>query len=203
MIEKPLPRCFFKNDAARVANELLGKILVRKYKNSVLAGKIVETEAYYGADDPASRAHKSKKTNLSKWWRCALPGTVFVYMVHGNWLLNIVTGKINGEPSGVLIRAVEPLKGMEIMMKNRNVKEIEKLTSGPGKLTSAFGIAQYHTGLNVSEQNSDIIVIKGKNENIKICSSHRIGVSEDLPQNLRFYLANNKFVSKKNDTVKH
>ncbi|MEW6069525.1 MAG: DNA-3-methyladenine glycosylase [Candidatus Thermoplasmatota archaeon] len=190
----PLPEEFFNRDAKLVGKEILGKLLVRRLGNAKLVGKIVETEAYYGAKDPASRARKSK--NLDKWWRAAKPSTVFVYMVHGNWLLNIVTSKVNNEPSGILIRALEPLKGVEVMMKRRRAKEIEGLVSGPGKLTQAFGITSSYTGLSVCKRSSKLIVTEGLNKNIKILRSYRIGVKEDLPEKLRFYIADNKFVSR-------
>lgn len=191
MIEKS----FYDRDARIVASEILGKTIVRK--NMKLYGKIVETEAYYGIHDPASRAQAKRKTGLSLWWRNAEPGDIFVYMVHGNWLMNIVTGKINHEPTGILIRAVEPLKGIKTMMKKRKTADIKKLTSGPGKLTEAFEITKKCTGMNVSDKKSDIIITKGKNEKFEIKASGRIGVRKDLQEKMRFYIKDNDFVSKK------
>lgn len=191
MIEKS----FYDRDARIVASEILGKTIVRK--NMKLYGKIVETEAYYGIHDPASRAQAERKTNLSRWWSHAEPGDIFVYMVHGNWLMNIVTGKIKDEQTGILIRAVEPLKGIKTMTKKRKTADIKKLTSGPGKLTEAFEIAKKCTGMNVSDKKSDIIITKGKNEKYDIESSHRIGVRKDLNKKMRFYIKDNDFVFKK------
>ncbi|MEW5761403.1 MAG: DNA-3-methyladenine glycosylase, partial [Candidatus Thermoplasmatota archaeon] len=160
-----------------------------------LSGKIVETEAYYGISDPASRAAGGKITKLNKWMWCE-SGTVFVYMVHGNWLFNIITGKEN-LPQGILIRALEPINGLDFMFKNRKTNKIENLTSGPGKLTQAFGITSMHNGMNVTNKSSEIIVVEGGNEDFEIVSSHRIGVKKDLNRMLRFYIKNNRFVSRK------
>jgi len=118
-----LPKKFYNRDPMEVAIGLLGKIIIKR-NNHILKGRIVETEAYYGLSDPASRARKGAKIMWGS------PGITFIYMVHGNWLFNIITMPI-GEPSGVLIRAVEPLEGIEIMKKNRGIEDIKNLTSGP------------------------------------------------------------------------
>lgn len=190
-----IKKSFYDRDARTVAKEILGKTLIRKSMN--LYAKIVETEAYYGINDPASRAQAERKTVLSLWWRNAEPCDIFVYGVHGNWLMNIVTGKIKDEQTGILIRAVEPLKGIKTMMRKRKTSDIKNLTSGPGKLTKAFGITKKCTGMNVSDKKSDIIIVEGKNEKIRIESSYRIGVRKDLPEKMRFYIKGNDFVSKK------
>lgn len=189
-----IKKSFYDRDARVVAKEILGNLLVRKSMG--LYTKIVETEAYYGIHDPASRAQAKRKTGLSLWWRNAEPGDIFVYGVHGNWLMNIVTGKIKDEQTGILIRAVEPLKGIRTMMKKRKTHVIKNLTSGPGKFTEAFGITKKHTGMNVSDKKSDIIITKGKKEKCDIGSSHRIGVRKDLNKKMRFYIKGNDFVSK-------
>lgn len=183
---------FFKSDPALVAKYLLGKILVRRLDFEILSGKIVETEAYYGREDPASRAYKGrKKFNELMFMRV---GKVFIYMVHGNWLLNIVA-HIEGRVGAVLIRAVEPLQGLETMRNNRKVKDIRDLTCGPGKLTKAFAITKELNGIDVYVRDSRLMVVEGKEESFDIFSSHRIGVKVDLPQELRFFVKGNKFVS--------
>jgi len=103
-----LPRSFYERDPAVVARELLGKVLIRRLASQVLSGKIVETEAYYGENDPASKAYKGRKTFNEPMFREV--GRTFIYMVHGNWLLNIVAHP-KGEVGAVLIRALEPLQG--------------------------------------------------------------------------------------------
>ncbi|MEM2874072.1 MAG: DNA-3-methyladenine glycosylase [Candidatus Nanoarchaeia archaeon] len=193
-----LPRQFYARDAALVAKELLGKILCRKIGDKILAGRIVETEAYYGADDPASRAYGGKKTRLNEgMW--AGPGKVFVYMVHNNWMFNIVTGRKN-EPAAVLIRALEPLEGKALMFKNRQkrnpkVRHEKELCSGPGKLSQCFAVNRSLQSVDVTKPGK-IFVTEGSRQNFHIAKSHRIGVRHDLKRKLRFYIKGNKFVSK-------
>jgi len=187
-----LPKSFYERDPAVVARELLGNILVVS-DNELLKGRIVETEAYYGLSDPASRASKGK-TKLSRWmWEDA--GSTFVYMVHSYWLFNIITER-KGKPSGVLIRAVEPLEGLEYMMKRRRTDNVKNLTSGPGKLTISFNISGKDNGLRVYDSNSRIFIEKCNDKNFRIGTSGRIGVKEDLQEHLRFFVEGNKFVSR-------
>jgi len=188
-----LQRNFYKRDPALVAKDLLGKVLVRKLNSKILSGKIVETEAYYGENDPASKAYKGRKTFNELMFMDV--GKAFIYMVHGNWLLNIVA-HVKDDVGAVLIRAIEPLEGIETMQKNRNVEDMRDLTSGPGRLTKALAITKDLNGIDITKKNSHILVVKGKSESLKVCSSHRIGVKADLPQKLRFFVKENKFVSK-------
>ena len=186
---------FYERDPAIVAKELLGKLLVRKIGKLRLSGMIVETEAYYGQEDPASRAYKGKNKISELMFED--PGKALIYMVHANWLLNI-TCLPKGIPGAVLIRAVEPIEGIEIMLKNRRVKKIEDLTNGPGKLTKALMIDKSLHGVSVYKETSALKVYYFRNIDEKdIGRSFRIGVSKDLNIPLRFYIKSNKFVSKK------
>ena len=185
-------KSFYLQDAAKVARQLLGKILIHKLDGKILAGKIVETEAYYGKNDPASRAFTTPKMAEQMWNE---GGKTFVYMVHNNWLLNIVTGK-KGLPSAVLIRAVEPLNNFDLLKSHRKGKDGFLLTNGPGKLTQAMKITKKHHDIAVYDKNSLLIIADSKDK-FKIISSHRIGVSKDLKRKLRFYIKNNGWVSKK------
>ncbi len=185
-----LPKKFYARDAEIVAKDLLGKLLVREIGNKKLVGKIVETEAYYGLNDPASRAYTGKKNMNSVMWCDA--GTIFVYMVHNNWLLNVVTGK-KEDPQAVLIRAVEPIEGIEIMKKNRE-KEKE-LTNGPGKLTKAFAIDRSFNKKKIYKKETKLYILDNKEE-FEIGTSNRIGVSKDLEKHLRFFIRGNKYVSR-------
>lgn len=178
-----LKKNFYERDPAIVAKELLGKLLIRKFGKKKFIGRIVETEAYYGEDDPASRAYNGKKKfNLAMWKD---PGKTFIYMVHGNWLLNIVA-HLPSEVGAVLIRAVEPVKG--ISSKNR--------TDGPGRLTKAMRIDKKLNEISVISKKSRILIVNDNYRNFKIGESKRIGVSRDLPFNLRFFILNNPYVSK-------
>ena len=190
---KVLPKDFYERDPALVAKELLGKILVRRLGSEVLSGKIVETEAYYGKNDPASRAYTGRKIFNELMFLDV--GKAFIYMVHANWLLNIVA-HLKNDVGAVLIRAIEPLEGIEIMRKNRKVEDIRNLTSGPGKLTKALAITKEQNGIDVTEISSELIIAEGKMESFEIGTSHRIGVKNDLPRELRFFVKGNKFVSK-------
>ena len=190
---KVLPKDFYERDPALVAKELLGKILVRRLGFEVLSGKIVETEAYYGKNDPASRAYTGRKIFNELMFLDV--GKAFIYMVHANWLLNIVA-HLKNDVGAVLIRAIEPLEGIEIMRKNRKVEDIRNLTSGPGKLTKALAITKEQNGIDVTEISSELTIAEGKMESFEIETSHRIGVKNDLPRELRFFVKGNKFVSK-------
>ena len=190
---KILSRDFYERSPVEVAKDLLGKTLMLKKNSGILSAKIVETEAYFGQKDPASRAHTGRKPYNQLMFLDS--GKTFIYMVHGNWLLNIVAHQ-KGSVGGVLIRAIEPLQGTETMLKNRHVNEIRDLTSGPGKLTKALDITKDLNGIDVTDRDSELIVIEEQGEDFERSSSHRIGVTADLPKNLRFFIKGNKFVSK-------
>ena len=191
---KILPRKFYERKSDLVAKELLGKILVRKIDSKVLKGKIVETEAYFGEKDPASRAYSGRPKFCVKLMR-EKPGISLIYMVHNNWLLNFVAHKKN-ETGAVLIRAIEPLEGIETMKTNRRMDNLRNLTNGPGKLTKALNITKELNGIDVTKEKSDLTVVEGKKEKFEISSSHRIGVTRDLNQELRFFIKGNEFVSR-------
>ncbi|MEM2924580.1 MAG: DNA-3-methyladenine glycosylase [Methanocellales archaeon] len=191
---KVLPREFYSKDPAVVAKNLLGKVLIRRIKSELLIGRIVETEAYYGEKDPASRAYKGVKNFNKPMW--GEVGRAFIYMVHANWLLNAIAHPEN-EAGAVLIRALEPLDGLEEMKKHRKISNITELTSGPGKLTKAMNITNKLNGVDLTNIESEIFICQFEEEMIfKIRSSHRIGVSRDLPIKLRFYIESNPYVSK-------
>jgi len=158
-----------------------------------LSGKIVETEAYYGVNDPASKAYKGLKTFNEPMFREV--GRTFIYMVHGNWLLNMVAHP-KGDVGAVLIRALEPLQGIEVMKMHRKTESIKALTSGPGRLTKALAITKELNGIDVTDIKNTLTIVEGENEAFDVCTSHRIGVKTDLPQKLRFYIKGSIFVSK-------
>ncbi|MFC1506202.1 DNA-3-methyladenine glycosylase [Thermoproteota archaeon] len=187
-----LNRNFFQKDPKNVALNLLGTKLVRKFDLQVFEGMIVETEAYYGEKDPASRAYDGLKFYNKAMW--SLPGNLFIYNVHKYWMFNIVAHYPNGI-GAVLIRAVEPLNGIEYMKRNRQTEDIYQLTNGPGKMTVAFKIDKSLNEMDITSEKSHIHIVKYKTD-FKISSSKRIGVKKDLKQNMRFFIDSNKFVSK-------
>lgn len=188
----PLERDFYRRDPAEVAKDLIGKVLVRRLGLEILSGKIVETEAYYGEGDPASRAYRGRKKYNSPMFE--EPGRLFVYMVHTWWLLNIVA---HGEcgVGAVLIRGLEPVEGVQVMLMNRGIEDIQNLTNGPGKLARALAVTNELNHLDITEESSDLVVTAGEYEVLDIGSSRRMGVTRDLPEELRFYIEGNRFVS--------
>jgi len=187
-----LSRRFYSRNTKVIAKELLGKVLVHKTKEGICKGKIVETEAYLGFNDPGSIGYRKVK-NIPKSL-LKEPGHTFVYFTYGNhWMLNVVAKKM-GLLGAVLIRALEPLEGIEIMERNRKTNDIRNLSNGPGKLTRALGIDKKHDGLDLTK---DMLFIENSNDKFEIVKTTRIGLSkgQDLP--LRFYIKNNEFVSKK------
>ncbi len=188
-----LRRDFYERDTAEVARDLLGKIFTHRLDGKVLQGRIVETEAYFGVDDPASRAKESKtKINEMMWEE---GGLALVYMVHSHWLFNITTeGK--DIPGAVLIRGVEPLQGLDEMRERRGRDKDDEIASGPGKFTQAFGISKEHHGFDLT-LSDELFVSSDEEEDVfEVGTSHRIGVSEDLERELRFFFQDSEHVSR-------
>jgi DNA-3-methyladenine glycosylase len=185
-----LDREFYSKDTKEVAREILGKVLVFRTGEGTLKGRIVEVEAYLGLNDPGAIGFRRVK-NIPE--ALLMPaGYAFVYFTYGNhWMLNInaKTGKLGA----VLIRALEPLEGIEIMKKNRGISDIRNLTNGPGKLTKAFGIDKRHNGLDLTK--SELFVEDSSFEG-EVAESTRMGLSKGKNRKLRFYIKNNMFVSK-------
>ena len=189
---KALPRKFYERDTRIVARELLGKRLVRRLEDKLLESIIVETEAYYGSHDPASRAFKGKKRyNLVMWGK---PGRAFIYNVHNNWLFNIVAHEPDSI-GAILVRAVEPKKGIDTMKENRQVDDPRDLTSGPGKLARALKIDRTLNGAPLTTDESDVFITDNAMD-FEMGVSHRIGVTRDLEDMLRFYMKGNRFLSR-------
>lgn len=188
-----LQRKFYHRSTLKVAKELLGKYLVVHRNGEKLSGKIVETEAYIGFDDPASHAYKGMTRRNKVMF--GNPGYAYVYLTYGiHHCLNFVTER-NGYPAAVLIRALEPEQGIETMKQRRKKEEIENLTSGPGKLCLALGIDRSLCGADLC---SEIIYVEDRGEPAgKIVSTNRIGVDNGKDKNWRFYIEDNRFISRK------
>ena len=178
---------FFNLPTIELAKALLGKYLV--YGD--LCGKIVETEAYLYRDDPGCHAARGMTTRNAPMFGPA--GRTYVYFIYGMYYcLNIVSGK-TGEGEAVLIRALEPLQGIEVMEERRKTNKIENLCNGPGKLTQAFGITKEHNNLCLL---SGELQIHSSREKPEVRTSKRIGLSAGKDLELRFFIAGNRFVSK-------
>jgi len=192
---KKLSRDFFNRNSVKAARELPGKYLIKKDKKGILAAKIVEVEAYRGINDPASHACRKKTPRNSIMF--GKPGFGYVYFCYGNYFMfNIVTEE-EGKAGAVLIRAIEPVKGIEAMRKYRGIKKSEgfefKLGSGPGRLAMAMNITKRENGADLC--GSGFYVAEGKKEKIRIKSSPRIGIKQGLDKKWRFYIKGNKHVS--------
>ena len=188
-----LPRSFYSRPTLTVAKSLLGCELVSTEGNTVVSGRIVEAEAYLGNNDPASHAACGKTPRTAHQWEN--PGHLYVYLIYGMYhCINIVC-----EPKGVagcvLIRALEPLRGLKQMRARRNCPKREMdLCNGPGKLTQAMGITMKHNRMDVTK--GPIHICKGSDiPEIQIATSGRIGVSEGDHLSYRFYVTKHRFVS--------
>jgi DNA-3-methyladenine glycosylase len=197
---KPLPRSFYLRPTLQVARDLLGKHIVRNSDTELLIGKIVEVEAYCKGD-PASHAfHGRTKRNDVMFWE---GGHLYVYFTYGmHFCANVVTGN-EGIGEAVLIRAIEPLVGIEVMKKNRRKGRLHlldgaylvNLTNGPAKFCQAFGIARKENGANLTE--SEIIIIDEKTiPSSSIARSARIGIRTGLDKKWRFFVKGNPWVSR-------
>jgi DNA-3-methyladenine glycosylase len=187
---------FYADHTLKVAKNLLGKVLyarrVYRGREEIVAGRIVETEAYR-ADDPASHSCRGETPRSKIMF--GDPGVAYVYFIYGMYeMLNFVT-EPRGEAGAVLIRAVEPLIGEELMQKRRKTARTrQSLTSGPGKLCRAFGIEMHHNGKSL--QGPELWVEDDGSQAGKISVSPRIGITQGKDKLWRFYLAENSFVSK-------
>ena len=197
---KKLGKNFYKADVLSVAKSLLGKILVKKNSSRFIAGKIVEVEAYDGDTDQAAHSYGGITTRNEIMFDEG--GYLYVYLSYGvHFCCNVVTG-VKNKGTAVLIRAVEPVEGIEAMCKNRfgkkvvSEKEMLNLTSGPGKVCKAFGIEKKHSG---SDLTGDKIFILNSplGENEKIASSKRIGITKSAHLPWRFFIKSNPYLSRK------
>ena len=201
---KPLGRSFYERNTQVVAFELIGKILTLIQDGVVLSGKIVETEAYFGAEDPASHAYRGVTPRNRVMFGPA--GFSYVYFTYGSHhCLNIVTERAD-VAGAVLIRAVEPLSGVLAMRKRRSRAGDEELTNGPGKLTQAFGITREHSGTDLTEGPFCVVDEVGAGlkpvPTLHIQVTSRIGISRAKKLPLRFYLEDNLFVSTQVKTIR-
>ena len=195
---KKLPRSFYLRPTVRVAKDLLGKYIVRTHRGAKLIGKIVEAEAYC-TGDPAAHSFRGKTKRNAVMFGGA--GHLYVYFTYGmHWCANVVTQR-EGIGEAVLIRAVEPIAGLETMMNNRPLKKRTNppaplLTNGPAKFCQAFGITGKENGTDLL--GNDVYILTGeKIPRSKIGTSSRIGVTNGSEQQWRFFVKGNPWVSRK------
>lgn len=196
---KPLPRAFYARDTQVVARELLGCTLVSTIDGARVSGRIVETEAYIGPHDPASHAAERIGRTRRNSTMFAAPGIAYVYRIYGvHWCLNAVTMRVE-YPAAVLIRAVEPLAGIDLMRRRRwpvGVPGADRLlASGPGKLAAAFGITGALDGHDLRKP--PLLIEAGEPvSDAEIVVGPRVGITAAADWPLRFCLANSPWVSK-------
>ena len=196
---KKLPIQFYKRtDVLLIAKELIGKIVVTKFNGHTTNGRIVETEAYIGLTDRASHSFGGRRTERNEQMYSAA-GTAYVYICYGmHHLFNVVSNAAN-VPDAVLIRAVEPISGIDIMLKRTGKPKLDNtLTKGPGNVAKALGISKVHSGINLLKDEIYIADDRYKITETAIGISRRIGVESSgdaalLPY--RFYVKGNRFVS--------
>lgn len=189
-----------RENVVLIAKELLGKILVTNFDNEITAARIVETEAYNGIVDKASHAYNGRRTNRTEIMYMQ-GGKAYVYLCYGiHHLFNVVTNE-QDTPHAILIRAAEPVFGVDAMLHRTRKTNLDyTITKGPGNVSKALGISTKHTGVDLLGNEMYIIDDGFKLKKNEIIASSRIGVdyaAEDALLPYRFYIKDNLFVSGK------
>jgi DNA-3-methyladenine glycosylase len=188
-----LPRSFYARRSTEVAPDLLGRILVRRTQDGVkLAARIVETEAYE-PDDPASHAFRGKTARNAVMF--GEPGHLYVYFTYGmHFCMNVVTGR-SGEGMAVLLRAAEPVGGLEEMRRRRGRSHVRELCSGPAKLCQAFGVDRSFDGTDLVQGN-DLWIAEGTSvPSSLVVAGGRVGIRVGLEHAWRFTVDGDPYVS--------
>jgi len=180
---------FFQRDPIRCARELVGTELIW----GKCTGKIVETEAYLAENDEA--CHTFSRPTTRAFVERNKPGAAYIYFSYGaHWMLNVLVK--NSADGFVLIRAVQPLRGIELMKKRRKIDDERRLCSGPGKLTQAFDITDRHHEMNLCVDPRHCFAY-GDNDDVDVVADERIGITRSAHHLWRFTLRGSKFVSRR------
>lgn len=199
---KKLPESFYnRSDVLQISKEMLGKIVVTNIDNLITSGRIVETEGYVGVTDKASHAFGGRRTARNEHMYAG-PATAYIYVCYGmHQMLNVVTNDKN-IPDAVLIRAIEPVSGLEIMSKRTGKRPTDKtITRGPGNVGKALGINKQLSGIYLLDNQIYLLEDRHSITNEEIGISKRIGVESAGADGLllyRFYVKGNVFVSGNN-----
>ena len=197
MVAAPLPTEFYLQDTREAAKKLLGKLLVRTLPTGeTLSGVIVETEAYL-KDDPACHAYRGRTPRNATMF--GPPGQAYVYFTYGlHMMLNLVCAPA-GTAEAVLIRALEPIDGIDAMRLNRGgILETKQLTNGPGKLAQALALTRLdHNGLSITKPGAELCVLPHDFPPFEIVETTRIGISQGVDLPWRYYVRGNGYVSRK------
>jgi DNA-3-methyladenine glycosylase len=193
-----LPRSFYQKNAIDLAKDLLGKVIVHETDEGITKGKIVEVEAYMGPIDAAAHSYKVKSTRTNVQY--GEGGYAYIYLIYGMYYcMNIVANDIN-VPEVVLLRALEPMEGIDLMKERRKTDKISNLCSGPGKLCSALAIDKTNYGMDLCGDELYLEYPK-EQEEIEIEASKRINIDyagEAKDYLWRFTIKGSKFLSVKN-----
>ena len=204
MSQQALRELLARENPVDAARRLLGMILTTGFGAATTAGKITETEAYWAPDDRASHAYGMRRTARTEPFFAA-PGTSYVYLCYGiHELFNVITGPVD-VPHAVLIRSVEPVRGIPTMLARRHMESLKpKLSSGPGVVSQALGISRAHNHLDLLDP-AAFVRLEAPGEAVaeqEIVATPRIGISGAGPEwaakPWRFYLRGSRFVSKPN-----
>jgi len=188
---------FYARPAVEVARDLLGKTFVRRLGSTILSGRVVETEAYRGESDPGSHAFRGLSPRTQVMF--GPPGRLYVYFAYGmHFCANVVTEE-EGVAGAVLLRALEPLSGLELMERRRGRGKPIELCSGPAKLCSAFGISRSDNGATLLGR--EFSIEDDQFEVGEVLSSTRVGLTNGKSLPLRFYIVGNPYVSKGRPSV--
>lgn len=191
----PHPVGFYARNTIDVARDLLGCYLVRNIGAKMMAGKIVEVEAYLGESDPACHAAAGKTKRTKIFW--GRPGVAYIFLIYGaHYCLNVITMP-EGEAGCVLIRALEPLLGVEAMAHWRSAREgSETIANGPGKLCRALSIDLSLNGMDLTSEQSPLYIVSGDVQSPAIETTKRIGVTKAPESLLRYTIKDNRFCSR-------
>jgi DNA-3-methyladenine glycosylase len=191
----PLARDFYNRDAVTVARDLLGKLILRETDEGLAGGRIVEVEAYLGGEDPASHSYRGKNNRNAVMF--GPPGFLYVYSIHSRWCMNAVTEEEH-KPTAVLIRAAEPLWGIDLMQRRRGKeRKLTELTTGPARLCESLAVDRRLNGWDLT-LGRDIWLAADPDPPPAIpdvLTTVRIGVTSAKDELLRFCYAENPFVS--------
>jgi DNA-3-methyladenine glycosylase len=191
---RALPRSFYARSSLEVARDLIGRLLVRPLAHDILVGRIVECEAYQEGD-PASHSFRGRTERNEVMF--GQPGHLYVYFTYGmHFCMNVVTGR-HGEGSAVLLRAAEPVEGLEWMRNRRGREDARLLCAGPGRLTQAFGIDRAHNGIDLVGGDVMFIARGTPVSDERLGESARVGVTVGMDRPWRYFEAGSPFVSRR------
>jgi DNA-3-methyladenine glycosylase len=200
-----LKAAFFNRDPRRVARALLGKLIIRKTTRGILAGRIVETEAYLGEGDAAAHSAAGRTARNSVLF--GPPGYAYVYFIYGSHYCLNVSCLPDGIAGGVLFRALEPVAGIKAMAQARgidvvkkidldNVALLRRISSGPGRMSEALGVTRERdNGKNLVSARSDLRIVDDGFRVRRVMVTPRIGIVKAAARPLRYFIAGNPFVS--------